>query len=218
MKTGIDYLQEVKKRDRPIGDVFSQPQPSRKAKVFIVHGGGAELESLRPWFSQFLKTSRLLEPILYASEASGSASSSRSSALVSVEQYLRQEEELLFTQEQHRKEQDLLEVLLRQRNEQLERAEQEIISLTNRIHVMENQKRMDISYALASEDVKRILNLVANKITLDIDEVAKNITESDVLNVVCDLCKAHLANLKGKKLIVTSLGLKVAKKTQTLND
>ena len=95
-----------------------------------------------------------------------------------------------------------------------ERAEQEIIALTNRIQAIENQKRMDISYALASEDVKTILNLLVNKITLDIDEVAKNITESDVLNVVCDLSKARLANLKGKKLIITSLGLKVAKKLE----
>jgi predicted transcriptional regulator len=92
----------------------------------------------------------------------------------------------------------------------------EVRFLGNR--AIDNQKRMDISYALASEDTKTILNLLVNKITLDIDEVAKNITESDVLNVVCDLCKARLANLKGKKLIVTSLGLKVAKKLHTLND
>lgn len=81
-----------------------------------------------------------------------------------------------------------------------------------------DKRRMDIAYALASEDTKKILNLLVNKITLNINEVSKNITESDVLNVVCDLCKAHLANLKGKKLIITSLGLKVAKKLQKLND
>ena len=90
--------------------------------------------------------------------------------------------------------------------------------LTNRIKSIENQRRMDISYALASEDVRKTLDRLENRITLSIKEVANNIIESDLLNVVCDLCKARLANLKGKKLIITSLGLKVAKKLRSLND
>lgn len=119
---------------------------------------------------------------------------------------------------EHSVKRELLEIMLREKDKQLERIEQEINALASRIQSAQNQKRMDISYALASEDARTILSILVKKIALPVNEVAQHLTESDVLKVVCDLSKARLANLKGKKLIITSLGLKVAKKLQSVND
>jgi len=90
--------------------------------------------------------------------------------------------------------------------------------LSNKLRSIEEQKRMDIAYALASAATRNVLTLLSNKVTLSIDEVKRHISEDAVIGVIVDLCKSRLANYKSNKLIITSLGLKVAKKISSPNE
>lgn len=221
MKTGMDHLHKEKKTktsDRwslldSLGDSGIGATWLIKPKSDI----GCSKPNVQVKGTSLVLTDILLNPFPISDLGLGQAG--REEQLPKpFDQYLQHMRELEKVQEQRGREREPLEIMLREKDKQLERVTQEMNTLASRIQSVESQRRMDIAYALAAEDSRKTLAILARKVTLGMEEVAGHVRQSDVISVVCDLCKARLANLKGKKLIVTSLGLKVAKKLQGANE